>query len=167
MGGFGGGGGGRGGATPVKNCIKERGCFCFFPILPIPLKVRKKCDFFLTYGTCEMARKCVHWARFAKVNGIPIRKRGFQVDADLVCGKKRNYIYLGKKGNTGRYGAKYGKGGCKFGWRYEYKNKDDKMQTACKRTKNLKIRVSAVKGMGATIPEYKVKRRASSILGSL
>ena len=91
---------------------------------------------------------------------MPIRKRGFKVDSDLVCGKQRDYIYLGKKGNRGRYGAKYGKGGCKFGWRYEYKNKDDKMRTGCKRTSKLKLRISAVKGLGATVPTYAVKRRS-------
>ena len=108
-----------------------------------------------------MARKCVHWARFAKANGMPIRKRGFKVEADLACGKKRDHIYLGKKGNTGRYGAKYGKGGCKFGWRYEYKNKAGKMQTGCKR-KGLKLRISSIKhhiGDVAIIPTYKVKPR--------
>ena len=98
---------------------------------------------------------------------MPIRKRGFKVEADLACGKKRDHIYLGKKGNTGRYGAKYGKGGCKFGWRYEYLNKDGKMRTGCKRTKNVKLRISAIKGLGATIPEYRVKKRASTILASL
>ena len=114
-----------------------------------------------------MARKCVHWARFAKANLMPIRQRGTKLESNLVCGKPRDYIYLGKKGNRGRYGAKYGKGGCKFGWRYEYKNKDDKMRTGCKRTSRLKVRVAAIKGPGVVIPTYKVKRRASSILASL
>ena len=62
---------------------------------------------------------------------MPVRRRGFKIDADLSCARKpRDLIYLGKKGNTGRYGAKYGKGGCKFGWRYEYKAKNGKMRTA-------------------------------------
>ena len=90
------------------------------------------------------------------------RKRGFQVDADLVCGKQRDYLYLGKTGNTGTYGAKYGKGGCKYGWRYEYMNKKlGKMRTGCRR-KGPKIRISAIKrviGDRAIIPTYAVKPR--------
>ena len=92
---------------------------------------------------------------------MPIRKRGFKVEADLACGKKRDHIYLGKKGNTGRYGARDGKGGGKFGWRYEYLNKDGKMRTGCKRTSKVKLRISAINGLGATTQEYTVQRRAS------
>ena len=107
-----------------------------------------------------MARRCVGFGRFAKANKMP-KTRGFKADAELVCGKPRDYIYLGRVGNTGRYGAKYGKGGCKFGWRYEYKNKAGKMRTGCKR-KGLKLRISSIKhhiGDVAIIPTYKVKPR--------
>ena len=106
-----------------------------------------------------MARQCVGIGRFATADGIP-RKRGFKVESDLVCGKQRGYIYLGKKGNTGTYGAKYGKGGCKFGFHYKYKNKAGKMRTGCKR-KGLKLRISALKTHvpTAVIPTYAVKPR--------
>ena len=107
-----------------------------------------------------MARRCVGFGRFAKANKMP-KTRGFKADAELVCGKPRDYIYLGKVGNTGRYGAKYGKGGCKFGCRYECLNKAGKMRTGCKRTKAIKLRISATQHAtpGAIIPEYAVKRR--------
>ena len=112
-----------------------------------------------------MARKCVHWARFAKAHGMPIRQRGTKLESNLVCGKPRDYIYLGKKGNRGRYGAKYGKGGCKYGFRYEYLNKHDKMRMGC-RKKGPKLRISAIKnnfGDKAIIPVYAVKKRAARI----
>ena len=112
-----------------------------------------------------MARQCVGIGKFAKVNGLP-RKRGFRVDADLVCGKQRQYLYLGKTGNTGKYRAKGGRGGCKYGWRYEYENKDGKMRTGCRR-KGPKIRISAIKHHiedKAIIPTYAVKPRKPKVL---
>ena len=89
-------------------------------------------------------------------------KRGFQLDADLVCGKQRDYVWMGKVGNTGQFGAKYGKGGCKYGFRYEYKNKHGKMRTGCRKT-GPKLRISAIKrefGDKAIIPVYAVKKRS-------
>ena len=111
-----------------------------------------------------MARRCVGLGRFAKANGMSV-KRGFKVDSDLVCGKQRDYIYLSKTGNTGTWGAKYGKVGCKYGFRYEYKNKAGKMRTGCKK-KGPKLRISAIKnnfGDKAIIPVYAVKKRAARI----
>ena len=107
-----------------------------------------------------MARRCVGLGRFAKANGMSV-KRGFRVDADLVCGKKRDYTYLSKTGNTGTWGTPRGKGGCKYGFRYEYLNKHGKMRTRCKK-KGPKLRISAIKtniGPQAIIPVYEVKKR--------
>ena len=108
-----------------------------------------------------MARRCVGLGRFAKANNMSV-KRGFKVDADLVCGKKRDYVYLSKTGNTGTWGAKYGKGGCKYGFRYEYLDKKSgNMRTGC-RKKGPKLSVSAIKtnlGDKAIIPVYAVKKR--------
>ena len=118
-----------------------------------------------------MARKCVGLGRFAQVNKMP-RGRGFVADADLVCGKPRAYTYLGKVGNTGQFGAKGGKGGCKMGWRYKYLTKHGKMRTGC-RKRNPHLRISAIKrefGDKAIIPVYEVKKRgprASTILARL
>ena len=111
-----------------------------------------------------MARRCVGLGRFAKANEMSI-KRGFKDDARLVCGKKRDYVYLSKTGNTGTWGTKYGKGGCKYGFRYEYLNKHDKMRMGC-RKKGPKLRISSIKthiGDKATIPVYAVKKRVARI----
>ena len=107
-----------------------------------------------------MARRCVGLGRFAKANGMSV-KRGFKVDAKLVCGKKRDYVYLSKTGNTGTWGTPRGKGGCKYGFRYEYKNKHDKMRMGC-RKKGPRLRISAIKhsfGDKAIVPVYEVKKR--------
>ena len=88
------GGGGGGWATPLKNCLKPNAIFS----LALPLRGQEKSHFFLTHGE-RMARQCVGLGRFAKANGMSV-KRGFQVDADLVCEKKRDYTYLSRTGTN-------------------------------------------------------------------
>ena len=100
----------------------------------------------------KSGRTCVHWSRLKAAYGGRV-KRGDVVEADLRCGAKgRQLVRMGGFGNTNQ---KYGKGGCQYGWLYEYKNKAGKMRTGCYRG-DPKLRVSSLRARGVTIiPKYK------------
>ena len=77
-------------------------------------------------ASAKARQKCVTFGRFLKINNMNPIRVGETVEGSLSCKKtKRDLVYLGADGNR----DKYGKGGCKFGWRYTYQTKDGKMKT--------------------------------------
>ena len=102
-----------------------------------------------------MARTCVHYNRFAKANGWKRATPGTKIEAELSCLRnQKKLVYLG--------GGKHGKGGCKYGWRYKYEDKDGKFRTGCYKVKGgPRIVVDAVKKIVPTviIPNYTTHKR--------
>ena len=84
---------------------------------------------------------------------------GETIEGNLSCKKKkRDLVYLGADGNRN----KYGKGGCKFGWSYTYKDKNDKMRRGCANVKSSPlVSVAAIKSVNPSfrIPVMPVKHR--------
>ena len=82
--------------------------------------------------------------QFLKVNKMKPIRVGETIEGDLSCKrKKRDLVYLG---NVGNRGFKHAKGGCKFGWRYQYKGKDGTMKYGCTNVKSSPlVSVAAIK----------------------
>ena len=117
-------------------------------------------------ASAKSRRKCVTFGRFLKVNNMRPVKAGETIEGELSCKKKkRDLVYVGNAGNRD---FKHAKGGCKFGWRYQYKAKDGTMKYGCTNVKSSPlVSVATIKRLNpsARIPFMPVKHREKKSTG--
>jgi hypothetical protein len=92
-----------------------------------------------------------------KFNNLGLIRPGHTIKGKMACKRKvGDLVYMGKEGSRDFKGAK---GGCKFGWRYQYKAKDGTMKYGCANRKTSPfIRIAEIEeGMLMLMPP--VKRR--------
>ena len=104
-----------------------------------------------------MGRKCVSYSKYMKFNNLGLIRPGHTIKGKMACKRKeRDLVYMGKHGSQDFKGAK---GGCKFGWRYQYKAKDGTMKYGCANRKTSPfIRISEIAD-GMVLPMPPVKPR--------